>query len=83
MRARTRHAYAYNGLSPREFGERTGQSAAQVMELIHGGWFEWTEDEQPECLDISKEGSKLPTYKIHPSAVKRFFRERAATKKSA
>lgn len=79
MRTRQQFDYAYNGLSPAEFGERTGQSAEQVHKLIAAGWFRWTtEDGKPGCLDIRDAGAKQPTYRIHPSAVERYYRERAA-----
>lgn len=76
--------FRYNGLTTREFGERTGQSPQQVRALIAGGWFGWTEDGTvPECLDISAEGSRIPSWRIHPNAVKRFYQERAARKDAA
>lgn len=81
MRTRQQTHFAYNGLSPAEFGERTGQSPAQVRALIAAGWFDWTEDGKPGCLDIARLGAKQPTYKIHPVAVDRFYRERAGWRK--
>lgn len=79
MRTRQQHQYAYGGISPREFGERTGQSPQQVRELIEVGWFGWTADGLPECLDVASPKAKQPTYRIHASAVQRYYRERAAT----
>lgn len=70
--------YDYNGLTTGEFGARTGQSAEQVRELIDSGWFKWTEDGMPECLDISAPNAKRPTYRIHVSAVKRYYQQRAS-----
>lgn len=80
MRTRQqRSQFRYNGLTTREFAERTGQSPEQVRNLITGGWFGWTEGGMvPECLDVSAEGSKQPSWRIHPNAVKRFYQERAA-----
>lgn len=83
MRTRQQEKYRYNGITPREFGERTGQSAAQVRELIGCGWFAFTEDGTPECLDVSSPGTKQRTYKIHPSAVQRFYKERGVSGRSA
>lgn len=81
MRTRTAQQwqYEYNGISPAEFGKRTGQSAEQVRALITAGWFEWTKDGKPECLDVSGVGSKNHRYKIHVSAVERFYKDRAVS----
>lgn len=81
MRTREQHIYAYNGMTPAEFGARTGQKAQAVRNMIEAGWFGWTEDGLPECLDIGKVGAKTPTYRILPVALKRYYRERAATGK--
>jgi hypothetical protein len=79
MRTRQQHEYAYNGLTTAEFGERTGQSAAQVLDLIDSGWFDWdTEDGKPACLDIAGVNARQPTFRIHPAAVERFYKERRA-----
>ncbi len=78
MRTRRDYQYAYNGLTTAEFGARIGIAAEQVREMIAAGWFGWTKDGQPECLDIRSPGAKQPTYRIHPDAVKRFYLERAA-----
>ena len=83
MRTRQQHQYAYTGLSTGEFAERTGQSVQQVRALIASGWFAWTADGLPECLDVSNPGSRQPTWKIHTSAVKRFYQERAAPRNAA
>lgn len=73
----------YGGLSPRVFGEQIGMSAEGVYDLIRGGWFGWTKDQYgnriPECQDTRKPGSGHAQYKIHPSAVGRWFAERAVT----
>lgn len=76
-RARLETEYAYNGLSTTEFGERTGQSAEQVRELIAAGWFDDKEkDGKPLLLDIAGPAAKQPRYKILPAAVDVFFKER-------
>lgn len=77
MRTRQQSSYAYRGLSCSEFAERTGMSVGQVRDLIKGGWFDKAAD-PPECLDIRSPGAKQATYRIHPSALDRFKRERAA-----
>jgi hypothetical protein len=77
MRTRQQEHYRYNGLSPREFGERTSQSEESVRQLIEDGWFDWIGDGLPECLDVRKIGGQRPEYRIHPSAVARYHRERA------
>lgn len=85
MRTRRQQQYDYAGLTTGEFAERTGQSAAQVRDLIESGWFKWTKDGLPECLDVASPGSKRPSYRIMSAAVERFYRERAhvSGKKSA
>jgi hypothetical protein len=85
MRTRQqRSQFRFNGLTTGEFAERTGQSPQQVRDLIASGWFGWTEDGSvPECLDVSSEGSRVPSWRIHPNAVKRFYQERAARKSAA
>jgi hypothetical protein len=74
----------YNGLTPRVFGEQTGQSTESVYGLIHGGWFGWTKDMYgnpiPECQDTRQVGAKHAQYRIHTTAVARWFAERAVTK---
>lgn len=77
MRTRQHHDFAYNGLTTAEFGERVGMSAEKVRELIEARWFIVPKDGPPECLDIRSPKAKQPTYRIHPSAVDRFLRERA------
>lgn len=80
MRTRQKEAqrsqYKYNGLTPREFGERIGLSEDAVRGMIADGWFRWTEG-RPECLDVRKVGGQRPEYRILPSAVDRYFEERA------
>lgn len=83
MRTRQQEEYRYQGISPREFGERTCQSPQQVRKLIERGWFGWTPDGLPECLDVSDPDAKQRTYKIHASAVKRFLQERMVGGRSA
>jgi hypothetical protein len=80
-RARRREAesYLYNGLTTSEFAERTGQSDQQVRDLIAAQWFGWDGD-RPECIDVASPGAKIRRYKILPSAVERFLRERAVGK---
>lgn len=76
MRTRLQHNFAYNGLTPAEFAERTSQSAGQVRQLIAARWFK-AEGDVPELLDVASIGAKQPTWKIHPSAVDRFLKERS------
>ena len=86
MRTRRQEQYRYNGLSPREFAERTGQSEDGVRRLIASGWFGWTEDGKlrvPECLDVRKVGGQRAEYRIHPNAVQRYYRERAVDGREA
>lgn len=77
----------YNGLSPAAFGEIVGLSADSVVRMIEDGWFRWTKDEAgnrvPECLDTRRAGAKRAAYRIHRSAVDRWFAERAVTGKAA
>lgn len=77
MRTRQQHQYDYAGLTTGEFAARTGQSEEQVRDLIGSGWFRWTKEGMPECLDISSPGAKRPTYRILKSAVQRYYEERA------
>jgi hypothetical protein len=77
MRTRTQWDFAYNGLTTAQFAAATSQSPAQVREMIGAGWFGLTAEGIPECLDISAPGSKQRTYRIHQSAVNRFYQERA------
>lgn len=80
MRTRQQERRRWTGLSPREFGEATGQSEDAVRNLIAAGWFGWLKEGDrrvPECMDVRGHGAKRPEYKIHPSAVDRYQRERA------
>jgi hypothetical protein len=75
MRTRAQHKAAYGGLTSGDFAARTGQSAGQVLNLIRRGWFGLTADGVPEVIDIGLPGCR-PTYRIHPTAVDRYLRER-------
>ena len=85
-RTRQQESARYNGLTPRQFGERVGLSEDAVRQLIRDEWFRWTEEPgqkgaTPECTDVRKVGGQRPEYRIKPSAVTRWFAERAVTAK--
>lgn len=88
MRTRQQEQQRFNGLTPRQFGERIGLSEDAVRGLIRDGWFAWTTEEgareaTPECTDNRCVGGQRPEYRIKPSAVRRWFKERAATGEAA
>jgi hypothetical protein len=87
VRTRKRQSqFRYKGLTTGEFAERTGQSPQQVRDMISSGWFGWMETEDgsvPECLDVSSPGSKVPSWRIHPTALQRYYQQRAAPKGTA
>jgi hypothetical protein len=87
MRTAQQERARYTGMRPSEFGDAVGVSAETVYQLIADGWFCWMRDEHgrsvPECQDTRRMGAKLPQYRIHRSAVTRWFAERAVVKGAA
>jgi hypothetical protein len=67
----------WSWLTTRSFGEAIGTEEAHVRSMIAEGWFK-RDGDVPECLNVAKPGAKKPEYRIHPNAVRRFYRERAA-----
>lgn len=68
----------YAWLTTRSFADATGVQDEQVRALIAEGWFKETKEGVPECLNVSRPNAKRPEYRIHPAALTRFYRERAA-----
>lgn len=80
-RAKTEE-FRYNGLTPREFGERVSLSDDAVRAMIDAGWFGWNDElKVPECMDVGS--GQRPEYRIHESAVPRFYQERMVRGKVA
>ena len=71
----------YNGLSPAAFADAVGVDVDRVYAAIGEGWFRWTKDaagrQVPECQDVRKKDGKRAAYKIHPTAVARWFEDHA------
>lgn len=77
MRTKEAERARYNWLTPRSFADAIGVEEEQVRVMIREGWFRRDTD-IPECLDVKRPEAKRPEYRIHPAALKRFYRERAA-----
>jgi hypothetical protein len=77
MRSKAAERARYVWLTTQGFADAIGVQRAQVLALIHEGWFQH-EGGAPECMNVAVPGAKKPEYRIHPDALKRFYRERAA-----
>lgn len=77
MRTKNAERARFNWLTTRAFADAIGVEREQVLALIHGDWFRH-DGPVPECLNVALPSAKRPEYRIHPSAVTRFYRERAA-----
>lgn len=77
MRTKQAERARYTWLTTSAFGDAIGVEEEQVRTLISEGWFR-KDGDVPECLNVSKPTAKKPEYRIHPAAVKRFYKERAA-----
>lgn len=81
-RTRQQEKARFSWLSTAEFGERCGGITSEsVCLMIADGWFGLTPDGIPECLNVGKVGAKRSEWRIHPSAVERFYRERRSPSK--
>lgn len=77
MRTKEQERARYNWMSTRAFADAIGTEEEHVRSLIAEGWFRHTGD-IPECMNVARPEAKRPEYRIHPNALKRFYRERAA-----
>ena len=73
MAERARYAW----LTTSAFGDAIGVEEEQVRTFISDGWFK-KDGPVPECINVARPAAKRPEYRIHPDAVKRFYKERAA-----
>lgn len=79
MRSRLAERARFSWLTTGEFAEQCGGvDADTVSEWRKAGWFRTTPDGIPECLNVASDPNGRPDYRFHPSAVARFYRERAA-----
>lgn len=77
MRTKQAERARFTWLTTRSFADAVGVEEEQVRAFIKEGWFK-RDGEIPECMNVSRPSAKRPEYRIHPAAVKRFHRERAA-----
>lgn len=76
--ARVRYERArYTWMTTGEFAAAIGATDEHVRQLIESGWFR-RDLMPPECLDVRGVEAKIAEYRIHPTALQRYYRERAA-----
>lgn len=76
MRTVAQERARYGWLTTSAFADAIGVESEQVRAMIRDGWFK-NDGEVPECIDVALQSAERREYRIHPAALKRFYRERA------